>query len=76
MGGAFGRPPDIYLYYTKLLLVCQANPHTLCGIIILFSGGGRHYESNQTADPQQLQGTEPGAAEQGCHEKSREDHQQ
>ncbi len=36
MGGAFGRPPNIYLYYTKLLLVCQANPHTLCGILIRF----------------------------------------
>ncbi len=39
-----------------------------------FSEGGRHNEGNQTADPQQFQGTEPGAAEQGCHKEGREDH--
>ena len=36
MGGSAGC--NIYLYYTKLLLVCQANPHILCGIIIRFLG--------------------------------------
>ena len=44
------------------------------GLSYDFSGGGKHDEDNQTADPQQFQGTEPGAAEQGCHKEGRENH--